>query len=134
MGDIFNEYEGKWVFVKSGSDKYIGRCVVGTEVSESVRLQPAFYYISEYMQDPQNGNVTRQLMITPIELCIGFDSEVTINDICLIIEFDKMSSEDKHQFEKAVRQGVDGMIEAKAAKSGITLESNMPSDQSILFG
>ena len=131
--DIFNSYDGKWMYIKSENEKYIGR-YVGNNIDEdinnnTVKLQPAFYYISEYVQD-QNGNIARQLMITPIELCVGFDSLARINDVSFVMMFDEMSAEDRHQFEKAVRQGVDNMYEAKAAKAGITLETNMPSKKS----
>jgi hypothetical protein len=142
MGDIFKDYSGKWVFVKNiNGDKYIGRCVNESTVDEAlkddyVKLQPSFYYIADYVQDG-NGGIARQLLITPIELCIGFDSVVTVKNINFSIQFDEMSSEDRKQFESAVRQGVDGMIEAKAAKSGITLESSIPDSKNnggLIFG
>lgn len=138
MGDIFNDYDGKWVFVKSGTDKYIGRYGgdLTTEAvvdSGAIGLQPAFYYISELVQD-QQGNIARQLMVTPVELCIGFDSTVIVKNFDVVMWFDEMSAEDKHQFEKAVRQGVDIMTEAKAAKAGITLETTMPERPSANSG
>ena len=138
MADIFNDYEGEWVFVKSGNDKYIGRSVSAVGIDDCARqkiynLQPAFYYISEYVQDPNTGSIARQLMITPVELCIGFESKVVVNDVSFSIAFKDMSVEDRRQFENAVHQGVEGMVEAKAAKSGITLESAMPDKPSILM-
>jgi len=142
MSDIFNSYVGEWVFIKSGNDKYIGRYTGGVDIAESIKnktmvLQPAFYYHCEYVQD-QAGNVSRQLAIIPVELCVGFESTVIVSDVCFVMKFDDMSSEDRYQFEKSVTQGVDSMIEAKAARSGITLERSMPGGQSdpgsIIFG
>lgn len=135
MGDVFNNFNGEWLFVKSRDDKYIGRCVSISDDKKTVELQPAFHYISEYFQNEQ-GSISRNLLITPIELCIGFESTAVVNDITLMLSFDKMSTEDRKEFQKAVRQGVDGMIEAKAAKAGITLEQSMldKSSGGILFG
>lgn len=144
MSDIFKDYEGRWAFVKADSDKYIGRIVNDGELNDGLQplvdvngfmyLQPALQYIAEYVQDKQ-GNIAKQLLITPVEVCVGFESKIKIKGVDLIILFDDMSAEDKRQFEKAVRQGVDMTTEARAAKAGITLESSMPGNDSngIIF-
>jgi len=137
MGDIFSDYEGEWVFVKSDSDKYIGR-IVDRDVNGFISLQPALQYIAEYVQD-QQGNIAKQLLITPIEVCVGFESKVKVKNVDLMMVFEDMSVEDRRQFEKAVRQGVDITMKARAAKAGITLESSMPSNEGggssgIIFG
>jgi len=133
MGDIFKDYDGKWAFIKTNNDRYVGR-IINSISDDFVNLQPALSYFSDYVED-QNGNISRQLLITPIELCVGFDSKVMVKDVNLIMFFEDMSVEDRRQFEKAVRQGVDIVMQSRAAKAGITLETSMPTKESsgIIF-
>jgi len=139
MGDIFSDYEGEWMFVKAGGERYIGRYVSDddddrTQLEDDLHdgilsLQPVLSYYSEYVQDEKTGNIARQLLITPVELCVGFKSSITLRNVDYAMFFKNMSDEDRREYEKAVRQGVDNTIQARAAKCGLTLESSMPKEE-----
>jgi len=134
MQDIFVDYQGEWAVVDAGVSKYIGRVV--SEDEKELILQPVLDYISGLEQD-EEGNISRRVMITPSDLCLGFDSKLNVrqNSVMSVMYMSEMATEDRREYEKNIHRGVAISLNSRAAKSGIKLASNIPpqSDLSSLI-
>ena len=127
MQDVFVDYEGDWAVVTAGLQRYIGRIVDHGESNE-YKLSPVFDYISELQQVDERGNMGRVVLLTPIDLCVTFESVLTVF-AHTVMRFSEMDSKDRREYEKVVHQGVAMSLAARAKKSGIELASNIPPQQ-----
>ena len=127
MQDVFVDYEGDWAVVTAGLQRYIGRIVDHNDGNE-YKLSPVFDYISEIQQVNERGEMGRMVMLTPIDLCVTFESVLTVF-AHTVMRFSDMDVRDRREYEKVVHQGVAISLAARAKKSGIELVSNIPPQQ-----
>jgi hypothetical protein len=144
--NLTEENRGCWVIVDDGASKYIGRVtsLVSTDseprtkdmvldawTSRSVlRLFPAFEYISRLIpQQTENGVVlARDSAVIPYDITLS-DRQVVYVKPNSVVFLEDMSSADYAQYQTLINRCGDMILQSRAAKSGISLSSQMPSPQ-----
>jgi len=112
-----------FAIVADGKRSWIG-VIAGQNDAGQVMLSPAYAYIEEWMIQP-NGTIPRVRAIVPIDAIVSATTiEVRAVSILLLSQLD---AGDREFYAKLLRDAEEQRSRLRAGRSGLTLETSLPS-------
>lgn len=115
---------GDFAIVGDGHRSWLG-IIAGQNDAGQMMLSPAYAYVEDWPILP-NGQIGRLRVVTPLESLVSLTTiEVHPVSVLLLSQCDEG---DLETFAKLVKGAEEGRARARAARSGLTLDTAMPAN------